>query len=179
MRVSSNGRSMGVALSSCTVPARGAPTFELGEDEIELGIGIHGEPGRERKPFMPAEKLIETLTLSIIEDPPYTRKIRFWNMDSATWIEKEITDPPFVEGERVLAFVNGMGGTPLAELYIVYRTVSEVCKRKGLKIVRNLIGSYMTSLEMQGCSVTLLRMDEELMELWDAPVHTPALRWGV
>lgn len=179
MRVSSNGRSMGVALSSCTVPARGRPTFELGEDEIEVGIGIHGEPGRERKPLMTAEKIAELLTLSIIEDSPYTRKIRIWDIDSATWIEREITDPPFAEGDRVLAFVNGMGGTPPAELYIVYRTVSETCKKKGLKIVRNLIGSYMTSLEMQGCSITLLRMDEELMELWDAPVHTPALRWGM
>ncbi len=179
MRVSSGGRSMGMALSSCTVPARGTPTFELGEGEVEFGIGIHGEPGRERRPHAPVDDITELLTLSIIEDPAYTRTVRSWDADGGAWVEQEITDQPFASGDRILAFINGMGGTPLAELYILYRKVADICTRKGLKIVRNLIGSYITSLEMQGCSITLLRMDEELLELWDAPVLTPALRWGM
>ncbi len=178
-RVSSGGRSMGVALSSCTVPASGKPTFELGEDEMEVGIGIHGEPGRERKRFTTSDEITEMLVLSIIEDPAYRRTVREWNSSQGIWIDQEITDQPFSSGDHVLAFVNGMGGTPLSELYIVYRKVSEICEKKGLRIVRNLVGNYITSLEMQGCSITLLKMDEELVELWDAPVITPALRWGM
>jgi dihydroxyacetone kinase-like protein len=178
-RISSNGRSMGMALSSCTVPARGTPTFELGVDEIEFGIGIHGEPGRERRTLAAADDIAEMLVLSIIEDPPYSRTVREWDEKQGSWIESEITDAPFSTGDQVLVFLNSMGGTPLAELYIVYRKVAEVCERKGLRIARNLIGGYITSLEMQGCSLTLLRLDEEQMRLWDAPVMTPALRWGI
>ena len=178
-RINSNGRSMGIALSSCTVPARGAPTFELGDDEMEVGIGIHGEPGRERKSLEAADAITDLLALSIIEDPAYTRIVREWNETKGTWVNIEITNQTFKSGDRVLAFVNGMGGTPVAELYIVYRRLAEICEKKGLKIVRNLIGSYITSLEMQGCSITLLRMDDEFIKLWDAPVKTPALRWGV
>jgi phosphoenolpyruvate---glycerone phosphotransferase subunit DhaK len=154
-RVQDNVRSMGMALTSCTVPAAGKPTFEIGDDEMEIGIGIHGEPGRERRKLAGADEITEALMTPILDDLPFS------------------------SGDRVLAFVNGMGGTPLIELYVVYRKVAEMCEARGVKIERNLVGSYITSLEMAGCSVTLLKLDDEMTRLWDAPVHTPALRWGV
>ncbi|HXF37348.1 MAG TPA: dihydroxyacetone kinase subunit DhaK [Actinomycetota bacterium] len=154
-KVNENGRSMGMALTSCTVPAAGKPTFELGPDEMEIGIGIHGEPGRERRKVAPVKEVVEMLATPIVEDLP------------------------FRQGDRVLAFVNSMGGTPLIELYVVYRELHDFLQARGVEIARNLIGAYITSLEMQGCSITLLRLDDELTELWDAPVRTPALRWGV
>lgn len=178
-KVNLHGRSMGMALTSCTVPAKGSPTFELGEDEMEIGIGIHGERGRHRMPLESADEIAEMLALSIIGDPPYTRLVREWDADKADWKEIELTDPPFRSGEQVLAFVNSMGGTPVAELFVVYRKLAEICKGKGLNIVRSLVGAYITSLEMQGVSITLLKMDEEMIELWDAPVKTPGLRWGI
>jgi dihydroxyacetone kinase-like protein len=154
-RVQDNVRSMGMALTSCTVPAAGKPTFDIGDDEMEIGIGIHGEPGRERRKLAPADEITEALATPIIDDLP------------------------FQSGDRVLAFVNGMGGTPLLELYVVYRKLAEILDGRGVTISRNLVGSYITSLEMAGCSITLLKLDDELTRLWDAPVHTPALRWGV
>ncbi len=154
-RVNANARSMGMALTPCTVPTAGKPTFELAEDEMEIGIGIHGEPGRERMKLKTADEITEMLA------------------------EAVISDLPFKEGDRVLAFVNSMGGTPDIELYIIYRKLHEICQGKGIEIVRNLIGRYITSLEMAGCSITLLKMDDELIDLWDAPVKTPALRWGM
>ena len=178
-KVNINGRSMGMALTSCTTPAKGSPTFDLGETEIEVGIGIHGEPGSERMSIKSADEITEILALSIIEDPAYTRTVREWDENKAEWLDLELIDPPFQKGDSVLAFVNGMGGTPISELYIVYHKLLEICERKGLKIVRNLVGSYITSLEMQGCSLTFLKMDDELIKLWDAPVKTPALRWGI
>jgi dihydroxyacetone kinase-like protein len=153
--VNGSARSMGMALTSCTVPAAGKPTFELGDDEMEIGIGIHGEPGRERVPLAPASEVTRMLTDPIVDDLGLS------------------------SGDRVLAFVNGMGGTPLIELYIVYNELSGLLGGLGVEISRNLVGSYITSLEMAGCSITLLRMDDELTRLWDAPVNTPALRWGV
>jgi phosphoenolpyruvate---glycerone phosphotransferase subunit DhaK len=152
--VNANGRSMGIALTSCTVPAAGKPTFELGEDEYELGIGIHGEPGRERKKLQPVAEIVEQMATTIVDDLP------------------------FAQGDQVLAFVNGMGGTPLIELYIVFNELAKVLKGRGVTISRNLIGSYITSLEMAGCSITLLKLTDELTRLWDAPVKTPGLRWG-
>ncbi len=154
-KVNANGRSMGMALAPCTVPAAGKPTFELGPDEMEIGIGIHGEPGRERRKVAPVKEIVEMLATPIVEDLP------------------------FQEGDRVLAFVNSMGGTPLIELYVVYKELHEFLQARGIEIARNLVGAYITSLEMQGCSITLLKLDDELTELWDAPVRTPALRWGV
>jgi phosphoenolpyruvate---glycerone phosphotransferase subunit DhaK len=154
-QVQDNVRSMGMALTSCTVPAAGKPTFDIGDDEMEIGIGIHGEPGRERRKLAPADEITEALATPIIEDLPFKR------------------------GDRVLAFVNGMGGTPLIELYIVYRKLAEILDGREVSIERSLVGSYITSLEMAGCSLTLLKLDDELVRLWDAPVHTPALRWGV
>lgn len=178
-QVNLNGLSMGIALSSCTVPAKGTPTFELSDREIEIGIGIHGEPGRERRAFVPVDEITEMLAISIIEDAPYSRTVREWNEQKDEWVDVELIDPSFQDGDRVLAFVNGMGGTPLSELYLVYRKLSEICQKKGLHIVRNLIGSYITSLEMQGCSITLLKVNDEMIRLWDAPVKTPSLRWGI
>ena len=153
-KVNANGRSMGMALTSCIVPAAGKPTFELGDDEMEIGIGIHGEPGRERVKLAPAGEIVERLTAPIVEDVP------------------------FEQGDQVLAFVNGMGGTPLIELYVVYNDLNRFLGERGITIARNLIGPYITSLEMAGCSITLLKLDEELTRLWDAPVKTAGLRWA-
>ncbi len=178
-QVNLNGRSMGMALTSCTVPAKGSPTFELGEDEMEVGIGIHGEPGRQRLSLKSADEITEMLAISIIEDSAYTRTVREWDAQNGEWQEIELTNPPFQRGDSVLAFVNSMGGTPLAELYIIYRKLAQICEQKGLTIVRNLIGPYITSLEMQGCSITLLKLDDEMIKFWDAPVNTPSLRWGI
>jgi dihydroxyacetone kinase-like protein len=178
-KVNINGRSMGMALTPCTVPQAGEPTFELEEDEMEIGIGIHGEPGRKRMKLKPADEITEMMALSIIEDDAYTRTVREWDMEKEEWVEVELVDPPFQAGDQVLAFVNSMGGTPAIELPIVYRKLHEICEAKGLKIVRNLIGPYITSLEMQGMSITLLKMDDEMLELWDAPVKTPGMRWGM
>ena len=154
-RVNANGRSMGLALAPCTTPASGEPSFELGDDEVEIGIGIHGEPGRFREKLGPVSQLAGRLLTPIIDDLP------------------------FESGDHVLAFVNGMGGTPLLELYILYNEVAKIAGERGLRIDRNLIGNYITSLEMQGASITLLKLDEELLRYWDAPVNTPGLRWGV
>jgi dihydroxyacetone kinase-like protein len=149
------GRTMGMALTSCTVPHVGKPTFDLPEDQMEIGIGIHGEPGRKRMAVKPADEIVEMMMEPILSDIPYKA------------------------GEQVLLFVNGMGGTPLVELYIVYRKAYEIATKHGLKVVRNLIGPYITSLEMAGTSITVLKMDDQLLKLWDAPVKTPGLRWGV
>jgi dihydroxyacetone kinase-like protein len=154
-RVNEQGRSMGMALTSCTVPAAGKPTFELDDDEMEIGIGIHGEPGQRRVKLAPAAEIVEMLAHPIIEDLSLKA------------------------GERVLAFVNGMGGTPLIELYVVANELAKILRGRNVTIARSLVGSYITSLEMAGCSITLLRLDDEMIRYWDAPVHTPALRWGM
>ncbi len=146
---------------------------------MEIGIGIHGEPGRERMKLKPADEITEMMALSIIEDGSYTRKVREWDAEKAEWVEVELVDPPFAAGDQVIAFVNSMGGTPIAELFVIYRKLAEICEKKGLKIVRNLVGPYITSLEMQGFSITLLKVNEEMLDLWDAPVKTPGLRWGI
>jgi dihydroxyacetone kinase-like protein len=174
-KVNINGRSMGMALTSCITPAAGKPTFDLPDDEMEIGIGIHGEPGRERMKILEADEITEMMALAIIEDPPYSRTVREWDDG---WVDLELTDPSFQPGDEVIAFVNSMGGTPVSELYAVYRKLAQVCEAKGLKIVRNLIGPYITSLEMQGASITLLKTDDEILKFWDAPVNTPGLRWG-
>lgn len=153
--VNENGRSMGLALTSCTVPAAGRPTFDLGDDEMELGVGIHGEPGRARLPLAPASDIASLL------------------------VEPILADLPFARGNPVIAFVNGLGGTPLIELYVIFNEVQKILGGRGLPIARSLVGSYITSLDMAGVSVTLLRVDDELLSLWDAPVNTAALRWGI
>ena len=174
-KVNQYGRSMGMALTSCIVPAAGKPTFDLGDDEMEIGIGIHGEPGRERLKMKTGDEITSMIALAIIEDEAYTRTVREWNNEDGEWFELELTDDPFQSGDQVIAFVNSMGGTPLSELYAVYRKLNEICEAKGLTIVRNLIGPYITSLEMQGFSITLLKADDEILKFWDAPANTPGL----
>ncbi|MDD7834498.1 MULTISPECIES: dihydroxyacetone kinase subunit DhaK [Paenarthrobacter] len=153
-RVVANVRTMGVALSGCTVPHAGTPSFELADDEIEIGIGIHGEPGRHRIALENADAITDRLLEPVLEDLGLS------------------------SGDKVLLLVNGMGGTPQSELYIVYRRAAQVLAERGLTVERSLVGNYVTSLEMQGCSVSVLRLDDEMTGLWDAPVHTAALRWG-
>ncbi len=154
-KVNAQGRSFGVALTSCATPASGSPTFDIGVDEMEFGVGIHGEPGRRREKVRSAAEIVEEVTATILAD-----------LDSPA-------------GTPLLAFVNGLGGTPLIELYVVYNELAKQLADRGLTIERNLVGNYITSLEMAGFSITLLALDAELTGLWDAPVHTPALRWGV
>jgi dihydroxyacetone kinase-like protein len=153
-RVNERGRSFGVALTSCVTPSAGSPTFELGSDEMEFGVGIHGEPGRRREKLKPASEIVAEMTDAIVAD-----------LAPAA-------------GAKLLAFVNGLGGTPLIELYVVYNELAKQLADRGLTIARNLVGNYITSLEMAGVSITLVELDDELTALWDAPVHTPALRWG-
>jgi dihydroxyacetone kinase-like protein len=153
-KVNANSRSMGMALTPCITPASGEPSFTLADDEMEIGIGIHGEPGRYREKLTSAHDIVERLATAIVDDIPYA------------------------SGDNVLAFVNGMGGTPLVELYIVYRELARFLEGRGITITRNLIGNYITSLEMAGCSITLVKLDDELTRLWDAPVDTPALHRG-
>ena len=152
-RVIANVRSMGVALRAGTVPHAGVPGFDLSEDEIEIGIGIHGEPGRRRVPLVSADEITDQLTNPVMDDLGLSG------------------------GEQVLLFVNGMGGTPASELYVVYRRARRLLEERGVTVARSLVGNYVTSLEMQGASVTVLRLDDELTGLWDAPVTTAALRW--
>jgi dihydroxyacetone kinase-like protein len=178
-KVNMYGRSMGMALTSCTVPAAGKPTFDLPENEIEIGIGIHGEPGQKRMPMASVDEITTMMTNEILDDGPYTRTVREWDNETGAWVEKELVDQPFQKGDEIIVFVNSMGGTPVSELYAIYRKVAQICADRGIKIARNLIGPYITSLEMQGCSITLLKADEEILKFWDAPVNTPGLRWGV
>ncbi len=152
-RVNSVTKSMGVALSSCTVPAAGQPTFELAENEIEMGVGIHGEPGRRRAPMAAADSIVEELLDAILPQLGARR------------------------GQSCLLFINGFGGTPAMELYLVFHSARRRLEAEGLTVARSLVGTYVTSLEMAGCSISVTLLDEELTGLWDAPVCTPALRW--
>ncbi len=154
-KVNQNSGSMGVAFSSCTVPAAGKPTFELGVDEMEFGVGIHGEPGRRRDKIKPAQDITNELLEAIIEDLKPN------------------------SNEETLLFVNGMGGTPLTELYLVFDNAKKLLDSKNIKISRSLVGNYCTSLEMQGASITLTKLDEEIAKHWDSKVHTAAMRWGM
>ena len=154
-KVNKNSGSMGVAFSSCIVPAAGKPTFELGPDEMEFGVGIHGEPGRRRDKIKSAQEITNDLINAIIED------LKLENKD------------------EILLFVNGMGGTPLSELYLIYDNAKKILDNKKIRIARSLVGNYCTSLEMQGASITLTKLDAELIKHWDSAVHTPAMRWGM
>ncbi|WP_448236021.1 dihydroxyacetone kinase subunit DhaK [Microbacterium paulum] len=153
-KVSSAGRSMGVALTSCTVPAVGHPSFDLPDDEMEVGVGIHGEPGRKRVPLENAHDIARDLVTAITDDADFT-------------------------GAPVIVLVSGLGGTPLIELYVIYADIAEALAEHGIEVARVLVGDYITSLDMAGCSLTLVKADDELLRLWDAPVNTTALRWGV
>jgi phosphoenolpyruvate---glycerone phosphotransferase subunit DhaK len=147
-------RSMGVALTSCTVPAAGKPNFEIGDDEMEMGVGIHGEPGRRRVRLAPAKDVAEETLAAILKDLAPRR------------------------GSEALLFVNGFGGTPLMELYVLYNEATRIIIDAGITPARSLVGSYVTSLDMAGTSITLSVLDDDALRLWDAPVHTAALRWG-
>jgi phosphoenolpyruvate---glycerone phosphotransferase subunit DhaK len=153
-KVNERGRSFGVALTSCATPAAGAPTFDIGPDEMEFGVGIHGEPGRRREKIRSAAEIVEEMADAILGDLKPAK------------------------GAKVLAFVNGLGGTPAIELYVAYAELTKQLERYGVTAARSLVGNYITSLEMAGISITLLELDDELTALWDEPVHTPALRWG-
>ena len=126
-----------------------------------------------------ADSVTEMMAAAILDDGPYTRTVREWDRQAGEWLDVTLTDDPFQPGDGVIAFVNSMGGTPLSELYIVYRKLAEILAQRGIRIQRNLIGPYITSLEMQGISITLLKTDDEILRLWDAPVLTPGLRWGM
>ena len=152
-RVNASTRSMGVALTSCTVPAAGKPNFEIGDNEMEFGVGIHGEPGRRRDKLAPADAIAGEMCAAIIGDLGAAAK------------------------GKALLFVNGFGGTPLMELYLMYNSARKIFEEHGITIARSLVGSYVTSLDMAGCSITLTILDDEAARLWDAPVHTAALRW--
>lgn len=152
-RVAGAGRSMGIALTSATLPASGKPTFDLSEADMEVGVGIHGEPGRRRVPLGSAHEIAQMLVEPILADHDFT-------------------------GAPALVMLNGMGATPLIELYLMFGEVAALLKKAGIRVARSLVGNYVTSLDMAGCSVTVLRADDEFLELWDAPVNTTALRWG-
>ncbi|MDN4471622.1 dihydroxyacetone kinase subunit DhaK [Demequina zhanjiangensis] len=152
-KVAANGRSMGMALTSCTVPAAGKPTFDLPEDQMEIGIGIHGEPGRHREPLASAKDIAAQLVEPILADADFT-------------------------GDPAIVMLNGMGGSPLIELYLMYGEVAALLEKAGVSVARTLVGNYITSLDMAGCSVTVLKADDEILSLWDAPVETAGLRWG-
>ncbi|MDX8444375.1 dihydroxyacetone kinase subunit DhaK [Mesorhizobium captivum] len=154
-RVNGATRSMGVALTSCTVPAAGRPTFEIGDNEMEFGVGIHGEPGRRRDALRSADAIAEEICAAILGDLGGRAK------------------------GAALLFVNGFGGTPSMELYLMYNSARKIFERSGVRVTRSLVGSYVTSLDMAGCSITLTMLDDEMTALWDAPVHTAALRWGM
>ena len=152
-RINDNTASMGVALTSCTVPALGQPTFDIGDDEIEMGVGIHGERGREPMDLTSATDIVNHL---------------------ATAIDAELTPQ---SGQKILLHVNGFGATPLMELYLVYDLAVKYWQQRGIEIERSLVGNYTTSLDMAGCSITVTLLDDDLISLWDAPVHTANLRW--
>jgi dihydroxyacetone kinase-like protein len=152
-KVNAHGRSMGMALTSCTVPAAGKPTFDLPDDQMEIGIGIHGEPGRHREPLASAKDIAAQLVEPILDD-------------------LDMTSGP------TIVMLNGMGGSPMIELYLMYGEVKAILDKAGVKVARNLVGNYITSLDMAGCSVTMLKADDEMLRLWDAPVQTAGLRWG-
>ncbi len=154
-KVNERSRSFGIALTSCTTPSAGTPTFELGGDEIEVGVGIHGEPGRSRRKIGSARELTELATGAVLDDYPLGA------------------------GDQALVMVNGLGGTPLVELYVVFGEVARILGGRGVDIARSLVGNYITSLDMAGYSLTVCKLDDELIRLWDAPVKTPALRWGL
>jgi len=153
-KVNESGRSMGVALTSCTVPSAGKPTFVLPDDEMEIGVGIHGEPGRRRVPLAGAAEVARQLVEPILADLDFT-------------------------GAPTIVMLNGLGGTPLIELYVMYAEVRKILDAAGITVARSLVGNYITALDMAGCSVTILKADDDLLRLWDAPVNTSGLRWGI
>ena len=177
-KLNNHGHSIGIALDACTVPAAGQPSFELQDDEMEFGVGIHGEPGIDRRRFTSLDRTVDEMFDTLLENGAYSRTLRHWDNVKGAWQEVTQTKQALQKGDRVIALVNNLGATPLSELYGVYNRLTQRCEEAGIVIARNLIGSYCTSLDMVGFSITLLKADEETLALWDAPVHTPALNWG-
>ncbi|MDG4952762.1 MULTISPECIES: dihydroxyacetone kinase subunit DhaK [Actinobacillus] len=177
-KLNNAGHSIGIALGACTVPAAGKPSFTLAENEMEFGVGIHGEPGIERRPFENLDKTVRQMFETLIAHGDYERTVRRWDNDTQQWNEVLDKKQALQKGDRVIALVNNLGAVPLSELYGVYNVLADCCEQFGLTIERNLVGSFCTSLDMQGVSITLLKVDDETLALWDAPVNTPALRWG-
>ncbi|CAG9000778.1 MAG: PEP-dependent dihydroxyacetone kinase, dihydroxyacetone-binding subunit DhaK [Candidatus Celerinatantimonas neptuna] len=178
-QIANQGRSIGVAMGACTVPAAGKPSFELADDEIEFGVGIHGEPGIERRKFIHGDALTQDMMDQIFDNTPYTRTVRQWDNDAGDWIEEQRVTEPLEQGDRVIVLINSLGNAPQSELYITYRKVAQLLDEKGMIVERNLVGSYCSSIDMQGFSITVLKVDDQMLSLWDAPVKTPALRWGI
>ncbi|MGG9998760.1 dihydroxyacetone kinase subunit DhaK [Pseudovibrio ascidiaceicola] len=176
--LNNKSRSFGVALDACMVPAAGKTSFDLADDEIEFGVGIHGEPGIERRKTCDVQSLVADMLKELLENTGYSRTLRTWNRKEGSWDEVEAQVEDFTAGDELIVMVNGMGATPASELYGAYREVYKGLEAAGFKVARNLIGNYCTALNMEGFSVTLLKADEEALKLWDAPVNAPSLRWG-
>lgn len=176
-KLNNHGHSFGVALSACTVPAAGKPSFTLAENEMEFGVGIHGEPGIERRTFNNLNDTVDQMFATILANGDYQRTIRVWDRDAGDWQEQIQSKTALTAGDKVIAMVNNLGSVPLSELYGVFGRLQHNCQQAGIEIVRNMVGSYCTSLDMQGVSITLLKVDEQDLALFDAAVDTPALRW--
>ncbi|MFC5081017.1 PTS-dependent dihydroxyacetone kinase, dihydroxyacetone-binding subunit DhaK [Vibrio thalassae] len=176
-RINNNCRSFGVALDACVVPAAGKPSFQLEDDEVEFGVGIHGEPGIARIKYTNADELVDKMFLELKENIAYSRTLRIWNRVEGQWDEVESTIENFETDHDYIVIVNGLGATPESELYGVYNRLAQNCAKEGFCIARNLVGNYCTSLNMEGVSITLLKADKEMLELFDAPVDTAAMKW--
>ncbi|WP_373767519.1 dihydroxyacetone kinase subunit DhaK [Glaesserella sp.] len=176
-KLNNNGHSIGIALGACTVPAAGKPSFTLAEDEMEFGVGIHGEPGIERRTFTNLNDTVDQMFATLIENGDYQRTIRVWDREAGCWQEQEQRKTALQFGNRVIAMVNNLGAVPTSELYAVFARLKHNCEQFGLRVERSMVGSFCTSLDMQGISITLLKVDERDLGLFDAPVNTPALKW--
>ncbi|MDB1125471.1 dihydroxyacetone kinase subunit DhaK [Vibrio algarum] len=176
-RVNNNCRSISVALRPCTVPAADQPSFELGENEVEFGIGIHGEPGIERMEFTNSDDLVDKMFVALKENAPYSRVLPCWDKEEGEWLELDSSINDFESDHDYIAIVNGLGGTPNSELYVVYKRLAENCEAENFRIARNLVGEYCTAVDMSGISITLLKADKEVIDLFDAPVNTAAMTW--
>ena len=176
-RANEASRSLGVAFTGCTLPGAAEPLFTVPDGTYALGLGIHGEPGIERRAFKGLDDTVTQMFATLIEHGAYHRTLRLWNGATASWDEVNQEKQPLAKGDRVIALVNNLGSVPLSECYGVYHRLAQACAANGITIARSLVGSYCTSLDMQGVSITLLAVDDDTLALYDAPVHTPALNW--
>lgn len=175
-RVNNHCRSFGVALNACTVPAAGKPSFTLADDEMEFGVGIHGEPGIKRATYTNVDDLVDHMFLQIKENIEYQRPLRIWDREVGDWFEIDMVVDAFIDDQDYIVMVNGLGATPESELYGVYRRLAYNCQQAGYRIARNMVGNYCTALDMAGVSITLLKADPEMLALFDAAADTAALQ---